>query len=541
MFQFPAPGFPIGGVADPLRPYRPLPPLGGRAEPKPPPPPEPETPSYPTITHWYRVSSFMMAVPLVITNKAKLLIDLSKEEELVLFMERLQVFAIRLNDETVPFTHFITHITKSGDVYFIYRRQYVDLEHPEIEGDLYRHIFEIVAIYNPTTEEATAIERYRDDSSYITRLAPSRFRLLELLEIEDGGSVLIYAPFTLLEFHAQDYFRRDSAGYVWREFTPDTPFTWQNSIYAPYLNYLTGGKYPVIADVYPSVVEYLYFYNGVSVAYENAGISHFSPLLFDGFVEVDTYQEYNNLAYERLYFYNYYKRFFPAEAAGRYTLNVGYITFDKPQAKLVLVIQARLSAPLRNVIKRAPYFHASEQIASTAKFAMSCNIQRKPSFTLQENLTAKAQVRLHINILPYFRIHQTVRRIPQFQLTEFVFRLYSSARFPLHINISGKAEGQIEQNIERKHIVPVFVRIQNRCYFPVSETTTRKPFFTLLQKHISLSRVRLIIKVKAPPPYFGLTLKVNSKCKKPLRIRCWRYERPVRNLAYYRYYGITIR
>lgn len=183
----------------------------------------------------------------------------------------------------------------------------------------------------------------------------------------------------------------------------------------------------------------------------------------------------------------------------------------------------------------------SEYISSTARFPLSSDIQRKPLFILQEKIDAKAQTSLHINILPFFRLIHQIQRQPQFQLTEFIVPLYTPAYFRLKLEIVGGAKTSINQNINRKFFIPVISRVSSKCYFQINENLSRLPFFTLIQKHISHPRLRLITRLKAPPPRFRIDITLYSQCRHPLRIRCWRYERPIRNFDYYRYYGITIR
>lgn len=555
------PGFPKTGVAYPGSgtslpspyPLRYLPPNSQDSKP-PEPPPDIQ---YPYILHHYYVYSFMGAVPLVFTEKARLLVDLTKEEDLALFMHHLQVFLYE-GFEVPPISHFITHIVRSEDTYWIYRRNFVNLEHFHLSDPLPEpRIFETLGIYRDSEEFMTVYRRYSDGWLDRTTIAPL---LLRLFKIEDGGSVLIYAPFTNIDFRAEYYFQRDSAGYITSEFSPSTPFTWAQSAYAQYLSYLIDKGYPVFADVFPFRVGYVYYVeDGPTVRVdegENASTQkdrwYYPPVryntLFSGRVDkyydnytVGTTYSYEGIPYSRLYYYDYYKQFFPAEAIRRYTLNAGHISLDRPQAKLVSVVSSTVIAPLRSVIERNPFSPVSEYISSTARFPLSSDIQRKPLFILQEKIDAKAQTSLHINILPFFRLIHQIQRQPQFQLTEFIVPLYTPAYFRLKLEIVGGAKTSINQNINRKFFIPVISRVSSKCYFQINENLSRLPFFTLIQKHISHPRLRLITRLKAPPPRFCIDITLYSQCRHPLRIRCWRYERPIRNFDYYRYYGITIR
>jgi len=118
---------------------------------------------------------------------------------------------------------------------------------------------------------------------------------------------------------------------------------------------------------------------------------------------------------------------------------------------------------------------------------------------------------------------------------------FSQAQATIKENVSSSSViVKIEQTVERKPYVYIKTTISNTVRTGITQKIERKPYTTLIQSFQKPSRATVMERIFSIPRT-RIIEKVQHPVSTTIRQRLWKYERPIRNLDYYRYYGITIR
>jgi len=547
--------------------------------------PKPEPPEEKPSAEWTfilqtSITSVVRGVPYIVLDNAKLRIDLGYSYFPYGYQDtwdpaRLRKYTDKIDinnaaDPSIQALHMMIYQLKSRlyyqrlykhkflflyaerhqDEYMLYIQNYADELHINKLKERRRitdPVFSILAFFNIQTGNIHVYMRGYKQVEFIQRWSEEYYNIestwlvkeiLDLLpfEIKDKGYAFVYAPYS--EFRTDgDYESNYPPNFVLHKIQND-----QYRGAGEFFQYLAEKKYPLVVDIFP--VEYSYHFwegDGYKSFYEDYWGSYISP--FTHFRnDQDINRNYTFYEADITESVGWVKKLqFLAPDLGRFYLVNSTLEFSQAQATIKENVSgSSVFVKIEQTVERKPYVKLNARVDSVARTGITQKIERKQQVPIIHTINAIAKTNIRETIVPTVQITERIDRKPSVKFVEYILPPFTRIYTYFHMDIRSIARTGIEQTIERKPYVYIKTTISNTVQTGITQKIERKPYTTLIQSFQKPSRATVMERIFSIPRT-RIIEKVQHPVSTTIKQRLWKYERPIRNLDYYRYYGITIR